>query len=1449
MVGAIVYGASFLLRIDTVQQQVASHITTALQKAGDIPLSIGSIQVRHLNKVVLKNICLTDEAGDTAVNIPQITAHLSPLDMFKGYIRVNTLIIGNPAITLCRESDGSPLNIQFILDKLAGNDTDKKTTLPDIRINQIQLYDGTFTYNIKDRERSPLFDAAHINVGDINCNLSLKLLNSDTISLNIRSISGKEKKGLTLKRLSAVVEANATHTHIGKLLIKLPGSELEAKKITLSPQGDNHTAIKGELTSNRITLGDFASLHPALHAKLPTLATDIKINDKQGETSSKINLRTADKSLALQLEATIKNLLQPQKTTVSVTQATLTPDAVSHIQKILCDSTAGLEILKRAGNINITGQAHNDKNGTRGEIEIKSNNGNILASANIDKEDNCNATLKIQRLHLGNILQNNDLGTCDIESRINGRLTPDTTHINTAATIKNLNYKNYTYSPIQIDYTHTLNDIRAAIKSNDPNACGTLAFSLTKGAREDIKFAATIDSLKLDSLNIGSGNIGTISATSDGSYHKYENGKSLLDIRIYNITKETDKEQESIRMLQIVDNNLLDNRSLIINSDFLDAKIAGQFTYPSLVGTFKKIINNHTPALAQTQKESHANNAYIFSLNIRNTLLISSLLNLPVTIHGGSTITGQCDDNRKLFLATATLNDTDIKENKFHTIEAHLFSNDSTAGFRSVLKCRPASSPQPQDNTEASTGTTININTLAADNHITAKIDWEGANATENKGALDLGLTLARDNDKTKVDARLLPSKIIHDGTLWQLSECSIKGTDEMIAIENFALVGDKKRVRASGHLGKTDDDKFSLQLENIKLENILDIVDFHSVEFGGHTTGEVAINSLFNHPQFNCSLQVDSFTFEKGYMGDLTFKGSWNEEEKAVVMRGDIHDTDKAHTIVEGFVSPANDTINLCVKADRMRIAFLNSMLAGIISDVEATSTGNISIRGPLGGINLVGSASVAGSMRAVTTNTTYTLLNDSVKLTPNKITLENLKIFDRHKNRGVVNGNIYHEELDNFTCDIDITADNLLAYHSTGFDSNPFYGTVYATGKANITANNKGLFIHADVSNNKNSSFVYDASEVAAVTNHNFIKFSDRNKKNLPSLKREKESNKAQKSFLSRLNLEFMIDVTPDMLLKVYTNRRTGDYIDIYGSGPISAVYDEKEGFSMTGRLDLERGTYRFTMQDIFLKEFDITRGSSLEFNGDPFDAELDLRTKYLVPSASLSDLDPSGRRHKSVKVNCLMDITGKLEAPQLAFDIELPDAGEEERELLASTVNTPEQKNTQFVYLLGIGKFYTYDYNSSEAGSQSSSAMESLISNTLSGQLNNLLSQIIDNRNWNFSGNFSSSERGWNSMEVEGILEGRLLDNRLLINGNFGYRENPLANSNFIGDFEVQWLLDKNGKLSLKAYNKTNERYFTESSLNTQGAGIILRHDFNNWRWWLKNNKEKREKEKNK
>lgn len=111
-------------------------------------------------------------------------------------------------------------------------------------------------------------------------------------------------------------------------------------------------------------------------------------------------------------------------------------------------------------------------------------------------------------------------------------------------------------------------------------------------------------------------------------------------------------------------------------------------------------------------------------------------------------------------------------------------------------------------------------------------------------------------------------------------------------------------------------------------------------------------------------------------------------------------------------------------------------------------------------------------------------------------------------------------------------------------------------------------------------------------------------------------------------------------------------------------------------------------------------------------------------------------------------------------------------------------------------------------------------------------------------NLGTNLTTGEKGWSDVEAEAILSGRMLNNRLIINGNFGYRENTMRNTNFVGDFEAIWLLSKNGDFRLRGYNQTNDRYFTKSTLTTQGIGIMYNKDFSNWKelidWFLRRRK---------
>ena len=310
----------------------------------------------------------------------------------------------------------------------------------------------------------------------------------------------------------------------------------------------------------------------------------------------------------------------------------------------------------------------------------------------------------------------------------------------------------------------------------------------------------------------------------------------------------------------------------------------------------------------------------------------------------------------------------------------------------------------------------------------------------------------------------------------------------------------------------------------------------------------------------------------------------------------------------------------------------------------------------------------------------------------------------------------------------------------------------------------------------------------------------------------------------------------MAPEAKLRVVTDAKTGDNITLSGTGSIRATYYDKGNFQMFGTYTVQQGLFKMVIQDVIHKDFQMQQGGTINFAGDPYEADLDLKAVYTVPSVSLADLG-FNFADKSVRADCILNLGGKAGAPQVTFGLNLPTVSDDVKQMVRQLIATDEDMNRQILYLLGVGRFYNYNYAATDAAadgqSQSSVAMKSFLSNTLSGQLNNIISNAIGASNWTFGANLSTGQVGWSDMEVGGLLSGRLLNNRLQVNGMFGYRERPTSTTNFVGDFDINYLLTPSGNISLKAYSETNDRYFSKSSMTTQGVGILLKRDFKNFK----------------
>ncbi len=116
-----------------------------------------------------------------------------------------------------------------------------------------------------------------------------------------------------------------------------------------------------------------------------------------------------------------------------------------------------------------------------------------------------------------------------------------------------------------------------------------------------------------------------------------------------------------------------------------------------------------------------------------------------------------------------------------------------------------------------------------------------------------------------------------------------------------------------------------------------------------------------------------------------------------------------------------------------------------------------------------------------------------------------------------------------------------------------------------------------------------------------------------------------------------------------------------------------------------------------------------------------------------------------------------------------------------------------NTQIVYLLALNRFYTPEYM---GGDRSNNELASVASSTISSQLSNMLGQLSEK--WSVSPYFRTDKGNFSDTEVDVALSSSLLNDRLLFNGNFGYRDRSSSSTTFIGDFDLEYLLTRNGSL---------------------------------------------------
>ena len=1443
-------------------------------------VTIGRINIGLLNRIIIDDVLLDDQDEQEMLKVTRLSAKFDIMPFFKGKISISSVQLFGFNINLQKKTPDSPPNFKFVLDAFASNDTVKKDNSLDLRINSILIRRGRMAYHVLSEEETPgKFNAKHIHLQNIIANISLKALSKDSINLGIKRLSLDEKvSGFSLKKMSLKLVANSRQTSIDNFAIELPETSLKLDTIHLIYDSlkafDRFTEqvrFSFRTLPSQITLKDISPFLPALsHFKEP-ISLDMEVKGTVNQlTCSHLEITADNRQFRLKGDVALQDLSHPQDAYVfgTLSELTATTRGVGFLVRNLSHDYNGVPpVLERLGNVSFRGevsgyftdivtygQLHTDLGGVNMDLKLSSDKSKGLFAYS--------GAVKTTDYKLGKLLANEQLGEITFNLDVHGRHVTDRLPVvELKGLIASVDYSRYRYENITLDGEYKQGGFNGKVALDDPNGSIYLNGDVNVSSRiPTFNFQAIINKLRPHDLNLTSKYPDTeFSLKLRANFTGGSVDEMIGEINVDSLEFMSPEKQYFMNNMNIRASKQNNENQLRLTSEFLTASVEGKFQYHTLPASILNIMRKYVPSLILPPKKPiETHNNFQFDIHIYNTDILSTIFDIPLTVYTHSTLKGYFNDPLQRLRVEGYFPRLQYKNNFIES--GMILCENPSDHIRARVRLT---------NLKKKGAVNLSLDAQAKDDNISTTLNWGNSAAVTYSGQLAaVAKFLRTEGEKPLLKAmvEVKPTDIILNDTLWQIHPSQVVVDSGKVDVNNFYFSHQDRYVRINGRLSDNPQDSVKVDLKDINMGYVFDIASISDdVNFEGDATGTAYASGVFKKPVMNTRLFIKNFSLNQGRLGDLNIYGEWDNENRGIRLDASIKDISTTPSRVTGIIHPLKPEsgLDLNIEANELNLKFLEHYMKSIANDIKGRATGKVHFYGKFKGLNLDGAVMTDASMNFDILNTHFAI-KDTILLAPSGLTFNNIHISDMEGHSGRMNGYLHFQHFKNLNYRFEIQANNMLVMNTKESTDMPFYGTVYGTGNALLTGNAiQGLDVNVAMTTNRNSIFTYINGSVASATSNQFIKFVDKTPRRTiqdsiqiisyyEQLQQKRQEAEEEQKTDIRLNI--LVDATPDATMKIIMDPVAGDYISGKGTGNIRTEFYNKGDVKMFGSYQINQGVYKFSLQEVIRKDFVIKNGSTITFNGAPLDANLDIQASYTVNSASLNDLIPEESssiiQQPNVKVNCIMNLSGILVRPTIKLGIELPNERDEVQTLVRNYISTEEQMNMQILYLLGIGKFYTEDARNN----QNSNVMSSVLSSTLSGQLNNALSQVFETNNWNIGTNLSTGDKGWTDMEVEGILSGQLLNNRLLINGNFGYRDNPMANTNFVGDFEAEWLINRSGDIRLKAYNETNDRYYTKTNLTTQGVGIMYKKDFNKWsdlffwnKWKLRNKRKQKEKSK--
>jgi hypothetical protein len=987
--------------------------------------------------------------------------------------------------------------------------------------------------------------------------------------------------------------------------------------------------------------------------------------------------------------------------------------------------------------------------------------------------------------------------------------------------ISQMKYGEKSIDSINIDGNINKDKFSGKISSFDPNLRFDFDGILNFDKINSYNFVVNLYNANLSKLGITktTSNISlSINANFTGNNIDNTLGKvSISDI--YYINDSSYIYTDSIVLTSIVDNNL---KEFKIKSEYLNGRISGKFNTKSMINSIKQTIHTYLPSLNINSPDNiRQKNIFSYNFTTNHTKPLTDILIPSLNIADSTTISGNYDDSTENILLKCQSNKIIFNNNFLEDINLRLLNRKNKISLTATSKVLKYSDNNTLKN--------INITSSIYNDSIKTNFNWNNRQKKKYNGNINTLFTIVANKFRPILKLDIFPSNIVVLDTLWFLSNGYIKRDSTSFILNNINIYNDNSKLKLSGVISDNPKDSIALNIKNIDMNHLNTILDNKHLIFGGTVTGNTIIRDVKYKKQINSKLYINKLSLNKETIGNTKVQIKWNDTNQKLIVNGSsIKDTVENFSF-NGDISLEEKTINIDTKFKNQDFKTITPFLEPTFNYVDGLLSGNIKVYGNLASPSWRGGLMVSNAKLCVTETKVYYDINDSVFFDNHDIIFKNVNIYDKDSNKVVLNGTISNESLSLFTYNIKLETDKILAVDLKNSDNAYYYGKIYGSGYIEIVGPDNLIDINI-VAKTQNYSYIQiPLEDKSDIKENNFIEFVKHSKKQI------KNTNTSDKKLTltnkSITNIRIDLEVTPDIEIQIIFDPRIGDMLRANGFAHLT-IESLGPDFNIYGDYTITKGDFMFTLQNIINKRLNIQQGSTVSWTGPPLDADLNLDAIYKVRKASVFDLtQDENDKEKRVDVNTHLLMTGKLTKPNIKFAIDVPSATNDEA--IDQLNSLPEEDlNKQVISLLLVNRFTPLTtFQTNLSNNKTSTLGATTASEFLSSQLSNWMSQISNDFDLGFvyrPGDQSSQQ------EIEIALSTNILNDRVILNGNFGYSENmrQQANTPLTGDGSIEYKLNNKGNVRLRAFQKVNNDITYTQAPYTQGIGIFYTEEFDDF-----------------